>query len=264
MCLTRQQRKKLKDVKKQLWIESCFSKLTDEMIHTYCSPSSMVALHYTRRHSRESDYMGFQAKKKKNSQRGPCSIFSRRLYLGLPHKNFVSHDPIHDPRSVIRCEIQSVIRSGPIQIFSTPQTQSFQVSHFRNHSRSLQGLLGPYRSFQKSPKVILGRFKSFLVLVTTNSIESRRSNSSFSVWKPQLCKIQQIKLLPTSTFTIKLNDKIFPNSTVNININTPNTLNLTTKVTQHKHKFSQSAALANHIKTNTVLRRQTFAPKLEN
>ena len=59
MCLTRQQRKKLKDVKKQLWIESCFSKLTDEMIHTYCSPSSMVALHYTRRHSRESDYMGF-------------------------------------------------------------------------------------------------------------------------------------------------------------------------------------------------------------
>ena len=59
-----------------------------------------------------------------------------------------------------------------------------------------------------------------------------------------------------STFIIKVNDKICPTSTANININTPSTLNPTTKVTQHQHKFSWSAALANHIKTNTVKKLQ--------
>ena len=50
--------------------------------------------------------------------------------------------------------------------------------------------------------------------------------------------VQSIRLLPTSTFIIKVNDKICPNLTANININTPNTLDPTIEVTQHKHKFS--------------------------
>ena len=33
------------------------------MIHTFRLPSSMVALHNTPRHSRESDYMGFLGEK---------------------------------------------------------------------------------------------------------------------------------------------------------------------------------------------------------
>ena len=44
--------------------------------------------------------------------------------------------------------------------------------------------------------------------------------------------------LPTSTFIIKVNNKICPTSIANIYINTPNTQNPTTKVTQHQHKFS--------------------------
>ena len=62
-----------------------------------------------------------------------------------------------------------------------------------------------------------------------------------SQWPEFLCsKIQPIKLLPTSTFIIKVNDKICPNSTANININTPNTLDPTIEVTQHQHKASGS------------------------
>ena len=95
------------------------------------------------RHSPESDYMGFLGRKK-NSWGGLRSTMSRRLYFGLSRKisnlsNMIrsmirdpNRDQIFDP---IRDPIWSdPVRSGPIQILSTPQTQG--LGHFRNHSRS--------------------------------------------------------------------------------------------------------------------------------
>ena len=75
-------------------------------------PLSMVALHNTPRHSRESDYMGLLSQKKKNSQWGLRSIMSRRLYFGLSPKisNFNQHNLIHD---LIRDPAHDLIRFDP-------------------------------------------------------------------------------------------------------------------------------------------------------
>ena len=108
-----QQRKRLKDLKKQLWIVLHFSQLTDEMIHASSLSLSMVALHNTPCYSREIDYIGFLGKKK-DSQRGLRSILSCRLYFGLLHKisNVILlsmicdpiRDPIRDPIGDLICD----------------------------------------------------------------------------------------------------------------------------------------------------------------
>ena len=81
-----QQRKKLKDLKKQLWIVLHFSQLTDEMIHASSLPLSMVALHNTPRYSREIDYMGFLGKKK--LPKGPTLYFVMQTLFWLDAQNF--------------------------------------------------------------------------------------------------------------------------------------------------------------------------------
>ena len=99
------------------------------------------------------------------------------------------------------------------------------------------------------PKESLARFPNTMQMILNYSenklvIHDPKASSSpwtalrMRLWKPLWCKIQQIKLLPTLTSTIRVKAKICPTSTANININTPNTLNPTTKVTQHRHKFS--------------------------
>ena len=112
----------------------------------------MVALHNTPRYSREIDYMGFLGKKK-DSQRGLRSILSCRLYFGLSHKisnfYFSWSDPWSVTQSVIWSMIRSVIQSVIWSVIRSV-IQSANSSHFR--------------SFY----VVLGHFRSFLVLVTTH------------------------------------------------------------------------------------------------
>ena len=91
---------------------------------------------------------------------GLCCVFLNQLMI----------------QSVIRCEI----RSGPIQTLSTSQTQD----HFRSFQVTLEITQGHFRSFQVILEITQGHFRSFSVvpcfLVTTNAIDRRRSNSSFS------------------------------------------------------------------------------------
>lgn len=58
------------------------------MKHASSLPSSMVALHNTPRHSRESDYMGFLGKKKKKLPEEPTLYFVTQTLFWLVAQNF--------------------------------------------------------------------------------------------------------------------------------------------------------------------------------
>ena len=105
---------------------------------------------------------------------------------------------------------------------------------------SFRFFLQPFVRFWKKNKNVIYQPRSVKSEGNISSIELAPSLNG-SQWPEFLCsKIQPIKLLPTSTFIRKVNDKICPNSTANININTPNTLDPTIEVTQHQHKASGS------------------------